>query len=481
MSEADWVGEDGPPGALARPLPHSEEAERAALGSMLLDKDAIGEAFEILERAGGYAAFFHEHHGLLYRVLTRMYFAGQIVDDVVLKDQLVREGLFDKLGGYEFLTRLASSVGSSARVRHYAGIVADHAQRRRLIAGCHRTMEAAFERAEIPALLELSEREIGSVSEVASVSRASIIGDIGERRLREYEAFQPGELNGIPTGFHLLDEMCCGLQDRELTIIAASASVGKTAFALSIAANMAAAGVPAIFFSLEMSEEAIYERLLCMQAGVNLLAWRQHRVGSDAMTNVGIVARRMAAWKLYIDDHGEHTLNSIRAAARMAKRKLGVRAVFVDYLQLMTAPSGGRDDGRTAEVGRITRGLKSLAKDLGLPVVAMAQLNRQIDQRAGRARRPRMSDLRESGTGEQDADGVILIHRESYYVVREEEGGVDDGTADVIVAKQRNGPVGTIRVGFDAYCARFTNAINAPPEAPLEMPTHEPQESMPWA
>jgi replicative DNA helicase len=474
-----------PSPALERLLPLDLDAERAALGSMLQEKEAIGEVINVLRDAGA-LTFTRESHQQLYEVLVKIFVSGQPVDGVVIKDELQRRGLWEKLGGFDYLAGLLGAVPSALRAAHYAGIVYDKYLLRQLIAATHRVMEKALDNDQ-PArdVLDYADKEIFNVTE------KRVTGEAQELAHLIREAFQTiqdrgndGTFTGEPTGFRELDELTNGFQPGELVIIAGRPSMGKTALGLNMAEHMAIVERrPVVFFSLEMSRQQLAQRILCSRARVNAHLLRRGRHSGEDMQRLQQVAEDLADAPLLVDDSSDLTILELRARSRMAARRQKIRAIFVDYLQLMRSP---RSENRQVEVATISRGLKALAKDLNVPVVAMAQLNRSPEDKTRRGNRPRMSDLRESGAIEQDADVIALLHRESYYKTREARVNLanemeaasdfedpDENVAELIIAKQRNGPVDTIRLHFSREYTRFDNHMPGgvpqqyiPPDSP---------------
>lgn len=432
------------------------------LGSMLHGKEAVSEVIAILRDAGR-EAFAFESHQQLYEVLVKLYIEDQPTDGVVIKDELVRQGLWEKLGKFDFLARLLSSVPSALRVRHYAGIVYEKHLLRQLIRSTHRVMETALDNDQ-PAreVLDYAEKEIFGVTERRVTGEAQPLSELVEEAFRTIERRGENALTGEPSGFVELDDLTCGLQPGELIIVAGRPSMGKTALGLNIAEHLAIdKRRPVLFFSLEMSRLQLAQRILCSRARVNSHALRRGRHTDQDMARLQAVAHDLTTTPLLVDDTSDLTILELRARARMAYRRYQLRAVFVDYLQLMRVP---KSESRQVEVATISRGLKALAKDLNIPVVAMAQLNRSPEDKSRRGNRPRMSDLRESGALEQDADLIALLHRESYYKSKDAgdagEGppaDPDENLAELIVDKQRNGPVGKIILHWNRQYTRFDN------------------------
>ncbi|MGE3182396.1 MAG: replicative DNA helicase [Phycisphaerae bacterium] len=439
-----------------RVLPHDLDAERALLGSMLQSKEAIGDAITALQDAG-HSAFFRESHQQLYDVLVSFYDRDLPIDGLVIKEELDRQGLFEKLGGFEFLTSLVNAVPHALRASYYAEIVRDRHILRELISATWRVMDAAFDTTSKPQeIIDYTEREIFGVTERRIRTASQALPDLIQETFRQIQDRGDGALTGVPTGLIELDELTCGFQPAELIIVAGRPSMGKTALGLNLAEHMAIVeNRPVIFFSLEMSCQQLAQRILCCRARVDAHRLRRGRHSQEDLLRLQATADELSHAPLLVDDSSSLTILELRARARTAYRKYKIQAIFVDYLQLMRAPGS---EARHLEVSAISAGLKALAKDLHVPVIAMAQLNRQVEGSQRRGNRPRMSDLRESGAIEQDADVIALLHRESYYKTPGGDGDeVDDNTAELIIAKQRNGPTDTIKLHFNRKYTRFDN------------------------
>ena len=439
--------------ALDRELPHSMDAERALLGSMLKDSAAIGEAITVLQDAGA-AVYFFEKHQLLHDQIVRMWNANRSIDGVLIKDELIRLGLFEQLGGFDFLAQLVSSVPSAYRVREYAELVRDKYLLRQLILATHQVMDLAFDdREPTGEILDRAEKVVFDVTELRVTGGAQPLPELIDEVFEKIQDLDGSVLTGMPTGYFQLDEMTCGLQPGELIIVAGRPSMGKTAFGLNMCEHMSLSeGKPSLFFSLEMSRQQVAQRILCSRARVDAQKLRRGRHSGRDLDRLKGVADEIRSKPLFIDDTSSLSILELRARARMAWRRHRIQAIFVDYLQLMHAPG---NESRQQEVAEISRGLKALAKDLKLPVVAMAQLNRNSEERS--QNKPRMSDLRESGAIEQDADVIMLLHRESYFKVGEDPSASEDVKAELIIAKQRNGPVGSVDLHFNRQFTRFDN------------------------
>ncbi len=419
---------------------------------MLLDEGAIGEAIDCLKGIGR-TAFFSERHALLYDYIVKLWDGSKPIDETVLLDELKRAGVLKQLGGMEYLGNLASSMGSVTRVGHYAQIVKEKCLLRRLVQAAHAMITTALDdRRPVTEVLDECERRILDVTEQRVAASGADLHTLIQEVFERLEAHDGRSTSGEPTGFFELDELTCGLQPAELIIVAGRPSMGKTALGMNIAEHLAITEHrPVLFFSLEMSRQQLAQRLLSSRARVNAHKLRRGQVTPEDLERLQHAADETRDAPLIVDDTTDLGIMELRARARLAFRKHPMRAIFIDYLQLMRGP---RSESRQVEVAEISRGLKALAKELNVPVIALAQLNRGPEDRGGN--RPRMSDLRESGAIEQDADLIGLLHREAYY---RDPGGLtdDDNLAELIIAKQRNGPVDTIKLHFNKQYTRFDN------------------------
>ena len=451
---------------------------------MLQEREVIGEVINVLREAGS-RAFSLEKHQQLYDLLVKLYVDDQPLDGVVIRDELVRRGLWEKLGKFDFLAGLISAVPSALRAAHYAGIVYDKHLLRQLIEATHRVTERALDHDQpARAVLDYAEKEIFDVTERRVTGEAQLLHTLIQEAFKAIEQRGSDALTGVDTGFVELNELTCGWQPGELVIVAGRPSMGKTALGLNMAEHLAIVRRrPTLFFSLEMSRQQVAQRVLCSRARVNAHTLRRGRHSSDDLRRLQQVAADLSDAPLLVDDTADLTILELRARARLAQRRHKIEAVFVDYLQLMRAP---KCESRQVEVATISRGLKALAKDLTVPVIAMAQLNRSPEDKSRKGNRPRMSDLRESGAIEQDADVVALLHREAYYqtpaarVKLSDEADApvaaddpEENIAELIIAKQRNGPVDTIKLSWDKRYTRFGNHMPGrepdyytPPDSP---------------
>ena len=432
--------------------PHALEAEMALLGSLILDWQVVGDVLQVLK---GPEDFYKPQHAAIFETLTELYDQAQSIDMVQLNQRLVDKQMLEQVGGLEYLVGLVDAVPSAAEAPRYARIVRDKAILRRLIETtgqvlheCYHSDEPVFD------LLDRAETQIFEIAEKKGDDAPSDIGVLLKETYDRLERDEGRMVTGFESGFFELDEMTNGLQAGEMVIIAARPSMGKTAFAVNIAEHLAATNnIPVAIFSLEMSKQQLAQRMLCSRSGVDSNKVRRNMLSRDDFGKLAMTVGQLSEAPLYIDDTAGLTLMGLRAKARRLKQRHDIQAIFIDYLQLMTAPSSARD-GRQNEVSAMSRGVKALARELSVPVVCLSQLNRAAEQREGH--RPRMSDLRESGSIEQDADVIMMLHREDYYH-RGDEEYVDNNEAEVIVAKQRNGPTGVVKLHFHGATTRFHN------------------------
>jgi len=456
---------DRPAAGPDRIPPHDLGAEMAVLGSMMLDRQAVEAVLPVIHR-DEFEWFYRPDHRELFQVLLDVYDRGDPIDLLVVRDELRRRGQFDRIGGEEYLVRLAESVPSWHNAEHYARLVRDKGMLRDLIGCAGQIAESAY--AEIkPAVETLDEAEerLFAVTE-RRVSRQAVgLGDVLRAVYAQLESRRDGGyLTGLATGFHELDDLTSGLQGGDLIIVAGRPSMGKPALGLNIAEQMTLRQeepVPVVFFSMEMGRQQVAQRVLCCRAQVDAHRIRRGMLSEEDIQQLGWVCEQLASAPLYIDDTPGMTALELRSKARRFKRQYGIQAAFVDYLQLMHSPAHAKS--REQEIAAIARALKALARELEIPVVAMAQLNRQSESREGH--RPRMSDLRESGAIEQDADLILLLHREEYYKPQDPSA---KGKAELIIAKQRNGPTATVELQFNSKLTRFANLAVSPTAQELD-------------
>ena len=435
---------------LERLPPQNLEAETAVMGSMLLEEDALITAVELLEES----AFYKDAHRKLFSAMVGLYRNNVAVDLVTLTDELKRRNWLEELGGPTYLAGLTSVVPTAANVEHYCHIVKAKALLRALIKAATRITTDCYEEVITPDLL--LDRAEASIFEIASkkIKRDAVsIKELIKSSIETIDALyqRKGFITGLPTGFAELDQMTAGLQPAELIIVAGRPGMGKSSFALCVAETLALRQkVPVAIFSLEMAEEHLVQRMLCSHARINAHNVRSGMLSASDWPKLTQAAGKLSETPVFIDDSPGLSILELRAKARRLKTRHGIGLLILDYLQMMEEPS--RSDNRQQEVAVISRSLKALARELNIPVIAVSQLSRAPEQR-GDASRPRLSDLRESGSIEQDADVVLFLYREEYYKPTEENKGV----AEVIIGKQRNGPTGTVRLAFIKEYTRFEN------------------------
>jgi len=443
--------------ATEKGLPQNAEAERAVLGSILLDPTTISLVVPILKQED----FYSDKHQRIYRGMMELFGRSAEIDLLTLKDE-INTGQTETVDA-AYLSWLLDGVPDIGNVEHYSRIVKEKAILRRLIrAGQRIVRDGLTQDKTAEELLGEVTGEIFDIADDTVREAFTQIGKIVKHNLDVIEDARAhqGMLSGLATGFTELDRMTSGLQASDLIILAARPSVGKTSFALNIAQQIALRGGKTVaFFSLEMSKEQLGFRVLCSEADVDAKKVRDGYGSKEAFNRLVMTQTKIASANFFIDDSAGVTVPLMRAKAQRLKREKGLDLIVVDYLQLMAGH--GRFDNRTQEVSQISRGLKLLAKELKLPLVALSQLSRQPEQRKGDQRKPQLADLRDSGSLEQDADVVIMLYREELYERETERKGI----ADVIIAKQRNGPTGDFEVVFRPDHMTFANMTRAAPPA----------------
>ncbi|MGH3009427.1 MAG: replicative DNA helicase [Gaiellaceae bacterium] len=442
-----------PAPALGTIPPQNLEAEESVLGAMMISPLAIGAVTEILDASD----FYRESHGKIYRAALQLYGKNEPVDAITLTNELEQRGELDEIGGRVRLHELAKLVPATANVRHYAEIVRENSTLRGLIHAGGEIAQLGWEREGEPTeLVARAEQLVYELGERRTEGELVLFKDaLVETFQRISHLYESGaEVTGLASGFKDLDKLTAGFQPANLVIIAARPSMGKSAFALEIANHVAVdQNVPCAFFSLEMSQQEVAQRLMCSRGKVDAHHIRTGKLAKEDWPRLVNACGQLEAAPLYVDDTPALSLLELRARAQTLKRRrpeLGL--IVVDYLQLMT--TGRNDESRLQEVSSISRGLKEIAKDLDLPVVALSQLNRSPEQRHDK--RPMLSDLRESGSIEQDADLVMFLYREEYYD-RDDADDSKKGIAEVIIAKHRNGPIGNFNVAFISRYAKFAS------------------------
>ncbi len=430
--------------------PQNPEAEIAILGSMLLDREAIARSIEYLDET----AFYSEANKKIFQAIVKLYDNNEAVDIVTLIEELKKRNVLDEVGGPARITELANSIPTAANIEHYTKIVREKHLLRSLITTATQIVSESYEPScEVDQLLDRAEKLIFDITsnkkrQMDVAEMKDIVKESIETIDRLYQRKE--NITGIPTRFHDVDVMTAGLQKSDLIVLAGRPSMGKSALAVSI---LESAGVgeklPCAFFSLEMSREQLAQRMLCSIAGVNAHKVRTGFFSQTDWPKLVTAAGKLSESPIYIDDTPAISALELRAKARRLKARHDIQLLIVDYLQLMRGSS--RSENRQQEISEISRSMKALARELNIPIIAISQLSRAVEQRADH--RPMLSDLRESGAIEQDADVVMLLLREEYYNPTEENKGI----AEVIVAKQRHGPTGTVKLAFLAEFTRFSN------------------------
>jgi len=430
--------------------PHNLQAEESLLGAMLLSRDAIAAAVETC----GTDDFYKPAHGHIFEAICSLYGQGEPADPVTVADELRRASLLDAIGGPATLISLQANTPATANAGRYARIVEEHALLRRMIGVASEIAELGYSLPEdIEAVIDQFESMVFGVAERRVTDTLKPLHDLLSDTLDRLEAlYDRGEsITGVPTGYVDLDERLSGLQPSNLVIVGARPSMGKTSFALGLAAHAAMeARVPVLLFSLEMSHAEITSRLLCSEARVDATRIRNGKLLESDWPKISHAISRLGEAPIYVDDNPNLTVMEVRAKARRLKSRLGeLGCIVIDYLQLMSGRQ--RAENRQVEVSEISRGLKILARELEVPVVALSQLSRNLETRADK--RPVLADLRESGSLEQDADVVMFLYRDEVY----NPESPDRGTAEVIVSKHRNGPTGVTQLAFLDHFTRFAN------------------------
>ena len=434
--------------------PYSEDAEQAVLSAMLIDQDAVLRAIEFVDDT----MFYAERNRRIFRAMVTIAERGSVVDPLTLSDELARRGELDASGGKDYIGFLVDVVPTAANIEYHAQIVREKSILRRLIEVSTSIVAEAFDgKASARELLDEAESRIFLVSQQQTKDGFTRIKELLWPTMERIEALQRGgkTVTGVASGFNDLDEMTSGFQPAELIIVAARPSMGKTAFTLNVAQHAAIEhNVPVAFFSLEMSKESLVQRMLTSEARIDAQRLRKGQLRDDDFPRLARAAGILSSAPVWIDDTPGLTLLEMRSKARRLKADAGIGLVVVDYLQLMQGPANS--ESRQQEVSQISRGLKALAKELNVPVIALSQLSRAPEQRTGENKRPQLSDLRESGAIEQDADLIMFLYRQEFYDgPTDKDGNSLEGKAEVIVGKQRNGPTGLVNLFFHKQYTRF--------------------------
>jgi len=429
-----------------RSLPQSIEAEQSVIGSMIIDKSAIVQVAEKLEEND----FYRDGHKIIFKAIFEMFKNDIAVDLITLLEYLKSNDLLEKAGGVTYITEVSSSVLTIANLSSYIKIVEEKSTLRKLIKASTSIIEDSYNKqGEVENVLDKAEKKIFDIAEKRTSSDFEPLNVVLERGFLEIERLfnNRGEITGVGSGIKDLDAKTSGFQKGDMVLIAARPSMGKTTFALNIAENAALReGKSVVIFSLEMSKEQLAYKLLCSEANVDMLKLRTGTLEDQDWENIARATGPLSKAKIYIDDTAGVSVMEMRSKCRKLKMEYGIDLILIDYLQLM---SGSSSENRQQEVSEISRSIKALAKEMQCPVIALSQLSRAPEQRADH--RPMLSDLRESGSIEQDADVVMFLYRDEYYNKESEDRGI----AECIIAKQRNGPVGTVKMAWLGQFSKF--------------------------
>lgn len=435
---------------IKRVLPHNIEAERSVIGSMIMDKDAITSASELLIGED----FYQNQYGILFDAMIELYNEGKPVDLVTLQDKVKEKDIPEELCSVEFIRELISAVPTSANVKYYANIVKEKALLRRLIRITEGIANDCYlNKDKTESILESAEKQVFDIVQNRSTGDFVSIKDIVIQSLESIEAAakNKGSVTGVPTGFYDLDYKTAGLQPSDLIIVAARPSMGKTAFVLNIAEHVAVKQkISTVIFSLEMSKDQLVKRIISMNSKVDSQAIRTGDLQDEDWMKIVESAKDIGDSSLIIDDTPGITVQELRSKCRKLKLENNLGLIIIDYLQLMSGGSR-RVESKQQEIAEISRSLKSIAREVQAPVIALSQLSRAVEQRPDK--RPMMSDLRESGAIEQDADVVMFIYRDEYYNKESQDAGV----SEIIIGKQRNGPTGTVKLRWLSEYTKFAN------------------------
>ena len=434
--------------------PQNIDAEQAVLGAMLIKKEAIAEVSQILRPED----FYRDAHKIVYEAMLTLFNKNEPADIVTVSDYLNNENLMEKVGGVTFITALANTVPTAANVTYHAKIVREKSDLRHLINTATDIAGMAYESSDdVADVIDKSEKMIMEVANRQNVSAFTPMRDIVMETFDKINVLyeSKGGLTGIPCGFTDLDKLTSGLQASDLILVAARPSMGKTAFTLNIGAHVALKEHKNVaFFSLEMSKQQLVQRMLCSEGGIDSQKLRKGELDKTDWSKLVNVANKVAEAPLYIDDTAGITVMELRSKARRLKAEKGLDLIIIDYLQLMQGRTGkGATDNRQQEISEISRSLKAVARELNVPVIALSQLSRSVESR--QIKRPMLSDLRESGSLEQDADIVMFLYREDYY----DPETVNKNITEVIVAKHRNGPVDSVQLFFQKEYTKFRDLL----------------------
>jgi replicative DNA helicase len=439
---------------LQRIPPYNIEAEESLLGSMLISRESVASILEMVNSED----FYRSSNQMIFDAILEMYTKGEPLDPITVADHLKKKGQLEEVGGKTFIHSLISNIPLAANSAYYARIVRNHSILRKLIYAATEIATMGYEVPEdLTTTVDKAQELIFSIykdlNEGNSRSAVSVMKDIVSEVYEQVEALHESgsDISGIPTGFADFDHYSSGLHNSDMVVIAARPGMGKTAFALGMAKNIALKEkIPIAVFSLEMSKQQVAQRLMSAQSRIDLQRLRDGKIRENEWTRLASAIEKLAECKIYIDDSAFLTVMDLRSRARMMASTYGIKLLIVDYLQLMQSTANYRGN-KVLEITEISQNLKSIAKELNIPVIAVSQLSREVEKRE--KKRPQLSDLRESGSIEQDADMVAFIYRDEYY----DEQSSKKGQAELIIAKHRNGPTGSVNLQFDKRYALFSN------------------------
>ncbi len=432
-----------------RSLPQSLEAEQSVIGAMIIDKSAIAKALEKLKEED----FYRDGHKVIFKAIREMFSKDMAVDLVTLLEYLKSTDMLEKAGGVTYISEVSSSIITTANLEAYISIVEDKSTLRKLIKSATSIIEESYNKQDkVDEVLDLAQKKIFDLAEKQGSNDYEPLANVLERGFLEIERLfnNKGSITGVGSGIRDLDAKTSGFQKGDMVLIAARPSMGKTTFSLNIAENAALReGKSVVIFSLEMSKEQLAYKLLCSEANVDMLKLRTGNLDDDDWERIARATGPLSKARIYIDDTAGLSVMEMRSKCRKIKMEHGIDMILIDYLQLMSGSSGS--ESRQQEVSEISRSIKALAKEMECPVIALSQLSRAPEQRADH--RPMLSDLRESGSIEQDADVVMFLYRDEYYNKETEEKNI----GECIIAKQRNGPVGTVKMAWIGAHSKFAD------------------------
>lgn len=436
--------------------PQSIELEKAVLGAMMLEAECVSIVMDIVRED----SFYKYEHGLIFKAIKTLYNNSFPVDIRTVVEQLKKTGQLELVGGGYTVVELTNGIASSAHVEFHARIIEQKALQRRLIQiGMETSRTAHDEGADVFDLIDKLEKNITSLTSSFTTGKVLNSMQLWKQLEEKNETIKKQKgINGVPSGFTGIDEMTAGWQNSDLIILAARPSMGKTSLAVNIATNAAVDfNIPTLIFSLEMSALQLYTKMASAQSNISNNKFSRKGIEPELFIKVAEKCSKLMVAEMYIDDTPGLSLMEMRSKARKYKREKDIKLIVVDYLQLMEGDRGNKNGNREQEVSAISRGLKKLAKELDVPIIALSQLSRGTEQRGGE-KKPQLSDLRESGAIEQDADVVMFVHRPEYYGIKElADGRSTKGVSEIIFAKHRNGPIGSVELYFIAYLTKFVN------------------------